>query len=169
MKKFILFALLSLNAFALDLYLGATANYGSEWNPKVLPIDKSNYKDVTYGVNLELTQVIPLMELGLGAAYEYEYILGTSSYDAVPVYGLVKINLFPMGVKPYLVAKYGITYYVNQKNTTMIDGDFYSAGLGLTLFKKIQAEATYSLSTGKKDGNDLNVTKASLILRYNLF
>jgi len=170
MKKLLIFALLSLNLLAVDFYVGGSINAGAtEWNPKATTISKQEYKDAVYGVNFELTQAIPFVELGLGLGYEAGYKLGTESYDVLPVYGLIKANLFPIGVKPYVVAKYGKTLYQNEKNVTLKDGDLYSIGLGLTLLKKLQVEGAYSLSTGKKNGADLNVTKATIALRYNVF
>jgi hypothetical protein len=59
--------------------------------------------------------------------------------------------------------------YEEQKNVSMKDGAFYSVGLGMTLFKKLQAEGAYSLSTGKADGDNLNLGRASIALRYNVF
>lgn len=170
MKKLLVFALLSLNILALDFYVGVNANVDTkEWNPKATKIEKKEYKDEVYGLTVELTQAIPFVELGLGLGYEPEYTLDNTSFDIMPVYGLAKFNLFPIGVKPYVVAKYGKAVYEETKGVTMKDGAYYSVGLGLTLLKKLQVEGAYSLSTGKKDGNDLNLTKASIALRYNVF
>lgn len=170
MKKILFFALLSLNLFAIDFYVGGTMNAGAtEWNPKANPITKDEYKGVAYGINFELTQAIPFVELGMGIGYESGYKLGSASYDVLPIYGLAKFNLFPVGVKPYVVAKYGKVIYDNEKNVSLKDGAFYSAGVGITVFKKLQIEGGYSLSTGKKNGEDLDVTKATIALRYNVF
>ena len=170
MKKLLIFALLSLNILALDFYVGGTLNTsGSEWNPKAKPISKDKYKDDVYGLSVELTQAIPFVEVGLGIGYETGYERAGYSYDVMPVYGLVKANLFPIGVKPYVVAKYGKSIYEEQKGVTIKDGAYYSVGLGMTLFKKLQAEGAYSLSTGKKNGADLNLGRATVALRYNLF
>ena len=170
MKKLLVFALLSLNILALDFYVGVNANVdATEWNPKATNIQKKEYKDEVYGLTVELTQAIPFVELGLGLGYEPEYKYDNYSFDVMPVYGLAKFNLFPLGVKPYVVAKYGKTVYEEQKNVTMKDGAYYSVGLGITLLKKLQVEGAYSLSTGKKGGADLNLTKGSIALRYNVF
>lgn len=171
MKKLLLLVsvLLTVNLFALDLYVGPSVSYGNEWNTKVTPATHTKYKEKVYGVNLELTQAIPFVELGIGVSYEKDYKMGTESYDAMPVYGLAKVNLFPIGVKPYLVAKYGKVMFENAKNVTLKDGDFYSAGLGITLLKKLQLEGAYSLSKGKKNGEDLKTTAATVTLRYNIY
>lgn len=170
MKKLLVFALLSLNILALDFYVGVNANAGAtEWNPKATKIEKKEYKDEVYGLTVELTQAIPFVELGLGLGYEPEYKYDNYSFDVMPVYGLAKFNLFPLGVKPYVVAKYGKTVYEEVKGVDLKDGAYYSVGLGITLLKKLQVEGAYSLSTGKKNGADLNLTKGSIALRYNLF
>lgn len=170
MKKLLVFALLSLNILALDFYVGLNANVdATEWNPKATNIQKKEYKDEVYGLTVELTQAIPFVELGLGLGYEPEYKYANYSFDVMPVYGLAKFNLFPLGVKPYVVAKYGKTVYEEVKGADMKDGAYYSVGLGITLLKKLQVEGAYSLSTGKKDGADLNLTKGSIALRYNVF
>lgn len=170
MKKILAltFVLLSVNLFCIDLYLGGAVNYGNEWNPKATPISKTDYDNEVYSVNLELTQVLPILEIGAGVAYEKGYKLGAQSYDAIPVYGLLKVNLFPIGVKPYLVAKYGTTIYAQEKNISIDNGAYYSAGLGLTLLKRLQLEATYSLGTGKSNGKDLYAGKGTLSLKYNI-
>ncbi len=170
MKKLLVFALLSLNILAIDFYVGANLNLDPKaWDPKADKIEKEKFKDDVTGLTIELTQSIPFVELGLGIGYEPEYELNSASFDVMPVYALVKYNLFPLGVKPYVVAKYGKSVYEEQKNVTIKDGAFYSVGLGMTLFKKLQAEGAYSLSTGKADGDNLNLGRASIALRYNVF
>ena len=130
---------------------------------------KTNYDDPIYGLNIEIVQSIPFVELGLGTSYETGFKLGNASYDAVPIYVLAKYNLFPKGVKPYLVAKYGLVLYQNEENCVLDNGAYYSIGVGITLLRKLQLEGSYSLATGEMDNKDLNLTTAGLTLRYNVF
>lgn len=169
MKKIIVFIILAMNALAVDIYVGASANYANFWDTDKSPMKKSELDETVYGINVEMTQSLALVELGLGVSYETRFKMGDVSYDAVPLYALAKFNLFPKGVKPYLVAKYGAVFYQNEKNADLDNGIYYSIGVGMTLLKKLQLEASYSLETGEIDNTDLNVTNAGLTLRYNVF
>ena len=169
MKKLLIFIILAINAFAIDIYVGANMSGATSWDTDVSPMKKTNYDDPIYGLNVEIVQSIPFVELGLGTSYETGFKLGNASYDAVPIYVLAKYNLFPKGVKPYLVAKYGLVLYQNEENCVLDNGAYYSVGVGITLLRKLQLEGSYSLATGKFDGADLNSTRAGLTLRYNVF
>ena len=114
MKKLLIFIILAINAFAIDIYVGANMSGATSWDTDVSPMKKTNYDDPIYGLNVEIVQSIPFVELGLGTSYETGFKLGNASYDAVPIYVLAKYNLFPKGVKPYLVAKYGLVLYQNE-------------------------------------------------------
>mgnify|MGYP000467482218 CR=1 FL=1 len=113
MKKLLIFIILAINAFAIDIYVGANMSGATSWDTDVSPMKKTNYDDPIYGLNVEIVQSIPFVELGLGTSYETGFKLGNASYDAVPIYVLAKYNLFPKGVKPYLVAKYGLVVIDN--------------------------------------------------------
>ena len=141
----------------------------TSWDTEPSPMEKTNYDDPIYGLNVEIVQSIPFVELGLGTSYETGFKLGNASYDAVPIYVLAKYNLFPKGVKPYLVAKYGLVLYQNEENCVLDNGAYYSVGVGITLLRKLQLEGSYSLATGEMDNKDLNLTTAGLTLRYNVF
>ena len=169
MKKLLVFIILAINAFAIDIYVGANMSGATSWNKDVSPMKKTNYDDPVYGLNVEVVQSIPFVELGLGTSYETGFKMGDASYDSVPIYVLAKYNLFPKGVKPYLVAKYGLVLYQNEENCVLDNGAYYSIGVGITLLRKLQLEGSYSLATGEIDNIDLNVTRAGLTLRYNVF
>ena len=141
----------------------------TDWDTDVSPMKKTNYDDPIYGLNVEVVQSIPFIELGLGTSYETGFKIGNASYDSVPIYVLAKYNLFPKGVKPYLVAKYGLVLYQNEENCSLDNGAYYSIGVGITLLRKLQLEGSYSLATGEVSNEDLNVTRAGLTLRYNVF
>ncbi len=170
MKKLLIFIILAINAFAIDIYVGANMSGATSWDTEPSPMKKTNYDDPIYGLNVEIVQSIPFVELGLGTSYETGFkTTENKSYDAVPIYVLAKYNLFPKGVKPYLVAKYGLVLYQNEENCVLDNGAYYSVGVGITLLRKLQLEGSYSLATGKFDGADLNATRAGLTLRYNVF
>ena len=123
MKKLLLIAMavLSLNAFALSVNVGASYQeaaytYDTGIFDAISGSGKVDYDDPILAVNVEVTQGLVIGEIGAGASFEQGYKHGSESFDAIPVYGLLKINLFPIGVKPYLTAKYGTTFYVNEKN-----------------------------------------------------
>ena len=170
MKKLLIFIILAINAFAIDIYVGANMSGATSWDTDVSPMKKTNYDDPIYGLNVEIVQSIPFVELGLGTSYETGFkTTENKSYDAVPIYVLAKYNLFPKGVKPYLVAKYGLVLYQNEENCVLDNGAYYSVGVGITLLRKLQLEGSYSLATGEMDNKDLNLTTAGLTLRYNVF
>ena len=169
MKKLLIFIILAINAFAIDIYVGANMSGATSWDTEPSPMENTNYDDPIYGLNVEIVQSIPFVELGLGTSYETGFKLGNASYDAVPIYVLAKYNLFPKGVKPYLVAKYGLVLYQNEENCVLDNGAYYSVGVGITLLRKLQLEGSYSLATGEMDNKDLNLTTAGLTLRYNVF
>ena len=176
MKKLLLlaFAVLSLNAFALSVNVGASyqkASYTTETGLfDAISVDNVHYyDDPVLALNVELTQGFIFGEIGAGASYEQGYKTGTSSFDAVPVYGIVKLNLFPIGIKPYISAKYGTVLYMNEENVTMDNGQYVSIGLGLTLIDTLQLEGSLNASKATRNGADIVNGSYGLTVRYNTF
>ena len=176
MKKLLLlaFAVLSLNAFALSVNVGASyqkASYTTETGlfDAISGDNVHDYDDPVLALNVELTQGFIFGELGAGASYEQGYKTGTASFDAVPVYGIVKLNLFPIGIKPYISAKYGTVLYMNEENVTMDNGQYVSIGLGLTLIDTLQLEGSLNASKATADGTDIVNGSYGLTVRYNTF
>ena len=180
MKKLLLiaFAVLSLNAFALSVNVGASYQKSSFTTDTGLfdavsgGSNVHDYDDPVLAVNVELTQGFILGEIGAGASYEqgYKYDALGIEYDAVPVYGILKINLFPIGIKPYVSAKYGTILYLNQKGIDLDNGQYLSVGLGVTLIDTLQLEG--SLNANKtKDASGTDIVNGSygLTLRYNTY
>lgn len=176
MKKLLLIAMavLSLNAFALSVNVGASyqeAAYTCDTGifDAISGSGKVDYDDPILAVNVEVTQGLVIGEIGAGASYEQGYKDGSESFDAIPVYGLLKVNLFPIGIKPYLTAKYGTTFYVNEKNVDMKGGQNLSIGAGITLVDTLQLEGTLNASKAEKNGVDIVSGSYGLTLRYNTF
>ena len=111
MKKLIislgLLLILSTMAFGIDTVIrfgGVTnANQYNTGTTKQEAIDSYSTYSATGGV--EITQSLLIAEIGGGVQY-YGPVTGTDIAYA-PVYGLVRFNLFPIAIKPYLVAKAG--------------------------------------------------------------
>lgn len=177
MKKILLlaFAVLSLNAFALSVNVGASyqkASYTVDTGlfDAISGDNVHDYDDPVLALNLEVTQGFIFGELGAGASYEQGYKIGAISYDAVPVYGIAKLNLFPVGVKPYISAKYGRIFYVNQDNIDLDNGEYLSLGLGVTLIDTLQLEGSLNAQKTKTSGGtDLINGSYGLTIRYNTY
>lgn len=178
MKKILLlaFAVLSLNAFALSVNVGASyqkASYTFDTGlfDAVSGDNVHDYDDPVLALNVELTQGFIFGELGAGASYEQGYsINNVIKYDAVPVYAIAKINLFPVGVKPYISAKYGRIFYMNQENIDLNNGEYLSLGLGVTLIDTLQLEGSLNAQkTETADGTDIINGSYGLTVRYNTY
>lgn len=176
MKKIILltFAVLSLNAFAIGISVGGGVHVGGTYvtekpnafelaalyvgiTPNSLEGKVHDFQKSVPFVNVEVTQGLVIGDIGVGVSYEQGYEREDGiTYDAIPIYGLVKLNLFPILVKPYLAAKYGTILYQNVEGTTSeFDSPmFYSLGVGLTLAGKITVEGTFQGATYKVGGVD---------------
>ncbi|MGL4988535.1 MAG: hypothetical protein ACRC5F_04760 [Cetobacterium sp.] len=167
MKKLIVAAFLAAStaAFSVDahLRLGATTNAGS-YNKE----DKS-FENYAPTMSLEVTQTLLLADVGVGIAYNGK-TEGTE-IETVPAYGLVKLNLFPVGVKPYIVGKLGkVLYTKDNVSESNPDGKyFYGAGVGMDIFA-LQGEVLYSVTEidGDRRGND-KLEQVSFTLGYNFF
>jgi len=181
MKKRILlvlmFAVMSINAMALDLWVKGGVTDGS---------GKNKITDQGYTAGLELSQgLFGFVDLGAGIAYNgnLKFDSDDSSatgrnidYDTVPVYAFAKFNIIPVAVKPYIVARLGINNVVND-STDYYDGKSEAAsgaygaiGVGVEFLSSLQAELLYSISEVKNNpsGED-NVELVSLTLGYNFF
>ena len=160
-----LFLAASTAAFSMDshLRLGAITNAGS-YNKE----DKS-FESYAPTLGLEITQTLLLADVGVGIAYNGK--TSGTDIETVPAYGLIKMNLFPVGVKPYLVGKVGKVLYTRDSvSNSNPDGKyFYGAGVGMDIFA-LQGEILYSVTKidGDKRGND-NLEQISFTLGYNFF
>ena len=178
MKKMLvvlMFTVVSLNALALDLWVkgGVTQGTGSE-----------QMEDPGYTVGLELSQgFLGFVDLGVGTAYNGNLKFDSNnsgvtgeniSYDVIPVYAFAKFNIFPVTVKPYIVARLGTNFIVNddtnyKNEESKADSGIYGAvGVGIEFMSSLQAELLYSISEIKNNpsGKD-NVEMISLTLGYN--
>ena len=177
MKKILLlaFTIVSLNAFALSVNIGASytqPRYVDSTNifDVVTGSSKGNdYDAPVYAANLEVTQGFVIGEVGLGASYEQGYKRGTEQFDAIPVYGLVRLNLFPIAIKPYVNAKYGTTLYTKKVNTDITGGQYLSLGVGLTVLDSLQVEGNLSANESTRNGTKMYNGSYGLSFRYVAF
>ena len=187
MKKiiFLVFTVMTLNAFAISLSVGGGMHIGGKYvtekpnqfelaalylgfTPSSLENKVGDFQSSVPFINLEVTQGLVIGEVGAGVSYEqgYERADGVS-YNAIPVYGLVKLNLFPILIKPYIAAKYGTIIYNGLQGVTSIEKPvFYSLGLGITVAGKITVEATGQGSTYQINGVDQGSATYGLTGRY---
>ncbi len=178
MKKILLvlvFSIVSINSMSLDLWGrgGLVAGVGSE---------KS--EDTSYVVGLELSQgVLGFADVGAGVGYNgnlkfddrgSDNNVSGIGYDLLPVYAFAKFNIIPMGVKPYVVARAGKTFVINDdtdyfQDMSVAEGGFYGAlGVGVELLKSLQGELLYSISQIKNNPNGEDyVQLVSLTIGYN--
>lgn len=176
MKKIIIlaFAVLSLNAFALGVSVGGGLHVGGTYvtekpnafelaalyvgiTPDSLKNKVHDFQKSVPFINVEVTQGLVIGDIGVGASYEQGYERADGiKYDAIPIYGLVKLNLFPILVKPYISAKYGTILYQNVEGATsdFESPMFYSLGVGLTVAGKITLEGTVQGATYTLNGTE---------------
>jgi len=172
MKKLLLivFALTSLSAFGLSLNLGINSNTGSIGIKDGFSLkNDTDYDGAVLGVQAEITQGFILGEIGAGVSFEpgYKTKGSNNKVNQMPMYLLGRINLFPVGVKPYIVGKFGKVSYSG--DTTMDDGNYYAIGAGVTLIGMLQVEGNYSIREGKIGSTEFLSQIVSLSLSYNLF
>lgn len=172
-KLWIVISLLTTFTFSYgySLNLGVNINQG-DIEFKDGSTQKYDFDGQTIGVQLELTQDLLLGEVGAGISIENDYELkGTnSSFRAMPIYLIGKFYVFPVAVKPYLVAKLGKIMYSNVTNMDdMKDGEFYALGAGITLVDTVQVEALYSLRKNDYGADEKATSKVFTIsASYNI-
>lgn len=169
MKKiiFLVFSLMSLNAFAISVSLGGGMHVGGTYDS--LDGKVHDFQGSVPFINLEVTQGLVIGEVGVGASYEQGYEREDGiTYDAIPVYGIVKLNVFPILIKPYIAAKYGTIFYQNVKGTAneFKSPVFYSLGLGVTLAGKVTVEGTAQGATYEFGGVEQGSATYGLTARY---
>lgn len=174
MKKIMIlaFAVLSLNAFALSVTVGASyvqpryVDSSNIFNVVTGSSKGNDYDSSVLAANVEVTQGFVIGEVGAGASYEKGYKRGSEEFDAIPVYGLLRINLFPIAIKPYVNAKYGTVIYTNKKNTDISGGQYLNLGLGLTVIDTLQIEGNLSANEATRNGNKMYNGSYGVTLRY---
>ncbi|MDX8334997.1 hypothetical protein [Candidatus Cetobacterium colombiensis] len=167
MKKGILglFLAASMATYAMDAHL----RLGAITNAKSYNKEDKSFESYAPTFGLEVTQTLLLADVGVGIAYNGK--TSGTEIETVPAYGLVKVNLFPVGVKPYLVGKVGKVLYTrdNISNSNPDGKYYYGAGVGMDIFS-LQGEILYSVTKidGDKRGSD-NLNQVSFTLGYNFF
>ncbi|MEI6856757.1 hypothetical protein [Psychrilyobacter sp.] len=169
----LMFTVMSLNTLALDLWVKGGAIHGT---------GSKQMEDPGYNVGLELSQgFLGFVDLGAGVTYNGNLKYDNSSvqknigYDLAPVYVFAKFNIIPIAIKPYMVARLGKIFVVNDNTDyngkSEADGGAYGAvGVGVEFLNSFQGELLYSISEVKNNpsGKD-NVEMVSLTLGYNFF
>ena len=165
MKKLLvaLFTLTSLSAFGLNISLGVNSNSGSYGERDGLTVkNKTDYKDTVIGIQAEATQGFLIGDLGVGISYEPGYKIGNNyEFDQMPMYLIGRLNLFPVGVKPYLAVKVGKVDYSGDRSGS---DDYYALAGGLTLINSLQAEASYSFRGNSDNGSGIMTISLSYIV-----
>lgn len=160
-----LFLVASATTFAVDAHL----RLGAITNAKSYNKEDKSFESYAPTIGLEVTQTLLLADVGVGIAYNGK--TSGTDIETVPAYGLVKMNLFPVGVKPYLVGKAGKVLYTRDSVSNYNpDGKyFYGAGIGMDIFS-LQGEILYSITKidGDRRGND-KLEQVSFTLGYNFF
>lgn len=166
MKKILLGCfLLASSVFAIDghLRVGGITSAGS-YNK-----ENKSFENYAPTVSLELTQTLLFADVGVGVAYNGK----TSDTDiaTVPVYGLAKVNLFPILAKPYFVVKAGKVAYTDDsvRNSNPDGRYYYGAGVGMDILS-LQGEVLYSVTKidGDRRGGD-DLKQVSFTLGYKFF
>lgn len=180
MKKlvFLGLVLLSLNVFAIGVNIGATvsqAQYADTSNAFDILTGsgtvQKDYQDPIYAVNVEVTQNILIGDIGIGASYEQGYKRQDGeTFNAIPIYGLVRINLFPILIKPYVTVKYGTTIFTNISNSSTYTGaQTVGLGVGITVMDMLTIEGAANGTVVKRNGTDIGSLTYGLTLKYNVF
>ncbi|WP_297488519.1 hypothetical protein [uncultured Cetobacterium sp.] len=167
MKKTLLtlFLLGASSAFALDGHI----RFGAITNSNSYNKESETFENYAPTGSIEITQNLLLADVGVGIAYNGK----TSGTDiaTVPAYGLIKMNLFPIGIKPYAVLKAGKVLYTDSNvSRSDVDGDYYyGAGIGMDILS-LQGEVLYSVTKvdGDRRGND-DLKQVSFTLGYKFF
>jgi hypothetical protein len=164
MKKLLiaLFTLTSLSAFGLNISLGVNSNTGSWGKRDGLTVkNKTDYKDTVIGIQAEATQGFLIGDLGVGISYEPGYERGSLEFDQMPMYLIGRLNLFPVGVKPYIAVKVGKVEYSGDVDDS---DDYYALAAGITLINSLQAEASYSYRGDEDAGSGIMTISLSYIV-----
>lgn len=170
MKKsllIILFVLMINISYSANLYIrGGLAPGGSV---KIDGGTKEKIKPAIIG-NTELTLSIVNMEAGVGVGYEGAPKLKNGDkldIDMVPLYFVGKVNI----LGPYLVGRLGrnvpvpkgdIKDYLDKNGLKVKTGNYLSVGIGYEIALFL-VEASYSISKGKIDHNEITYSKFGLM------
>jgi len=169
----LMFVVMSLNALALDLWVKGGVLQGTR---------SKDMEESGYNAGLELSQgFLGFVDLGAGIAYNGNLKYDNTSvqenvgYDLVPIYVFAKFNIIPVAVKPYVVARLGKNFVVNDDTNyngkSEAEGFAYGAvGVGVEFLNSFQGELLYSISEVKNNpsGKD-NLEMVSLTLGYNFW
>lgn len=120
-------------------------------------------------MGLEVTQSLLFFDVGAGIQHNSK-VDGTD-VATTPVYGLVKWNIIPIGVKPYLVAKLGRSVYSSDSvsGSDPEGKDFYGVGAGISV-SALEVELFYSVTKLDDSGRRSdNMKQLSLMAGYRIF
>lgn len=172
MKKILLFCLLGLNLFAINLNISGslqTARYAEVSGVIDLvngTVESKSYVSPIYIINMEVVQDFEYGELGFGASYEqgYERQDGEESFNAIPIYGIARITMGPL----FFNAKYGTTLYTGISDETKYSkGQYLQAGLGIISDNNVSLEGTINANMAERNGVNVGTVTYGLTAGLN--
>lgn len=173
MKKTILFCILAINVFAININISGslqTARYAEASGVIDLvngTVETKSYVSPIYVINMEIVQDFQYGELGLGASYEqgYERQNGEESFNAIPIYGIGSIKMGPL----FLNAKYGTTLYTGiSDGTEYSNGQYLQAGIGIASDNNVTLEGTVNANMAKRNGVDIGTLTYGFTVGMNV-
>lgn len=173
MKKIILFFLLGINIFAININISGsvqTARYAETSGVIDLvngTVETKSYVSPIYVINMEVVQDFEYGELGFGASYEQGYKRqdGEESFNAIPIYGIGRVKMGPI----FLNAKYGTTLYTGiSDGTKYSNGQYLQAGLGIISDNNVTLEGTLNANIAERNGVDVGTLTYGLTVGLNI-
>lgn len=173
MKKIILFFLLGINIFAININISGsvqTARYAETSGVIDLvngTVETKSYVSPIYVINMEVVQDFEYGELGFGASYEQGYKRqdGEESFNAIPIYGIGRIKMGPL----FLNAKYGTTLYTGiSDGTKYSNGQYLQAGLGIISDNNVTLEGSINANIAERNGTNIGTVTYGLTVGLNI-
>lgn len=146
MKKIIIAAFLAASAvsYSIETHL----RFGGITNAKKYDGTPAMEK-YEPAIGVEISQSLLIFDVGAGIQYN-EKVPGMD-IGTMPAYLLARWNIFPIGIKPYIVGKVGRSVYTKEK-VSGADPEaraYYGLGAGINI-SIVQAELLYSVTEIEK-------------------
>jgi hypothetical protein len=129
--------------------------------------------DTGFSVAGEFTKsVAKIVSLGAGAEFQFPRSTesGSGTFNFIPVYALGKIQI-PIPLNPYASAKVGYNFFLGNDDFkgggSLKGGLHYGFGVGISLFKLLLAEGSYSIHNGvyESGGGDSDITYSTFSIK----
>ena len=167
MKKALMFFLVTIHIFGVEAYFGASFNKLERWDTKDNPPKEYILSDkINFGIYGEVIHQVSQVKLGLGSSFEKGYEFQNSSFDAIPIYGLIRWTFNDWN--SYWAWKQGFVLYENTDLNTS-NGEYWELATGREIGEKLHLEGGFSLVTGKLNNVKMWDTKITLRLGMKLF